>query len=127
MSDSAPELIYVYLPESIGPMDRGDKYEEPIIDELERLRLGEVSGAGCSLGDPRPDGTRQIEYCGIDVDTDDLAGTRAALRSLLPKLGCPGGTQLHYTAEGKRLQDEYDGSDWSLDNHRTMLHPGFGI
>ena len=115
MSNSEPELVYVFLPESIGPMDRGDKYEEPIIDELERLGLGEVSGAGTALGDEGPDGKRPIESCGIDVDTHDVAATRAALRELLPKLGCPPGTQLHYLASGKELRDEYDGADWALE------------
>ncbi len=118
MSDSEPELIYVFLPEALGPMDRGDKYEDPIIDELERLGLGEVSGAGTSLGEERPDGTRPIVACGIDVETDDVAATRAALRSLLPKLGCPSGTQLHYSISGKALQDEYDGADWGLETGR---------
>jgi hypothetical protein len=127
MASSPPELVYVYLPESLMPLDRGDKYEEPIIEELERLGLGEVSGAGSSLGDPQPDGTRLIEYCGIDVDTDHVDATRDALRALLPKLGCPAGTQLHYRADETPLQDEYDGSGWALDQHRSMLHPGFGI
>lgn len=127
MTDSEPELVYVFLPEGLGPIDRGDKYEDPIIDELERLGLGEVSGGGSSLGDPRPDGTRPIESCGIDVDTDDVEATRAALRELLPKLGCPKGTQLHYSVSDKPLQDEYDGAGWALDQDRTMLHPGFGV
>ena len=127
MTSSEPELVYVFLPESLGPIDRGDKYEEPIIEELERLGLGEVSGAGSLLSDERADGTRGIESCGIDVDTDDVEATRATLRSLLPTLGCPAGTQLHYTVSGKRLQDEYDGSGWTLDQDRTTLHPGFGI
>ena len=116
MSNSEPELVYVFLPEAIGPMDRGDKYEEPIIDELERLGLGEVSGAGTSLGDEGPDGRRPIVSCGIDVDTNDVAATRAALRTLLPKLGCPQGTQLHYELSGKVHQDEFDGENWSLEN-----------
>ena len=118
MSNSEPELVYVFLPEAIGPMDRGDKYEEPIIDELERLGLGEVSGAGTELGDEGPDGRRPILSCGIDVDTNDVAATRAALRDLLPKLGCPKGTQLQYSMSGKALQDEYDGADWALENDR---------
>ena len=114
MTSSEPELVYVFLPESLGPIDRGDKYEDPIIDELERLGLGEVSGGGSALGDLRPDGTRLIESCGIDVDTDDPEATREALRALLPKLGCPKGTQLHYRIADKPLQDEYDGTNWTL-------------
>ena len=119
MSGSEPELVYVFLPEALGPIDRGDKYEDPIIDELERLGLGEVSGAGTMLGEERPDGTRPIVSCGIDVDTHDVAATRAALREFLPKLGCPAGTQLQYTAEGRELQDEYDGADWALEKARA--------
>lgn len=126
MNSSEPDLVYVFLPESLGPIDRGDKYEDPIIDELERLGLGEVSGGGSSLGDPRPDGTRLIEFCGIDVDTHDVDATREMLRALLPSLGCPEGTQLHYRAADKPMQDEYDGSSWMQARERTMLHPGFG-
>jgi hypothetical protein len=118
MDNVDPELIYIHVPESIGPIDRGDKYEEPIIEELERLGLGEVSGAGTALGEPRPDGTRPIESCGIDVDTHDVDATRDALRALLPTLGCPAGTQLHYRAEDKELNDEFDGSAWALGQER---------
>ena len=127
MAASEPELVYIFLPDPLGPIDRGDKYEDPIIDELERLGLGEVSGGGSSLGDPRPDGTRPIEFCGIDVDTHDVDATREMLRTLLPGLGAPEGTQLHYRAADKPLQDEYDGSSWTLERERTMMHPGFGI
>ena len=115
MTSSEPELIFIFLPESIGPIDRGEKYEDPIIDELERLGLGEVSGAGTSLGDERPDRTRPIESCGIDVDTHDVNATREVLRAFLPKLGCPKGTQLQFSVSGQLMQDEYDGTDWMLD------------
>lgn len=121
-----PELVYVFLPESLGPIDRGDKYEEPIIEELERSGLGEVSGGGSLLGDELPDGRRLVESCGIDVDTDDPEAARASLRALLPTLGCPKGTQLHYRIAGKPFQDEYDGTAWALNKERTVLHPGFG-
>ena len=127
MLSSDPDLVYVFLPDPLGPIDRGDKYEDPIIDELERLGLGEVSGGGSSLGDQRPDGTRPIESCGIDVDTDDIEATREALRALLPTLGCPKGAQLHYRLADKPLQDEYDGKSWTLGEDRTVLHPGFGV
>jgi hypothetical protein len=124
MTDTDPELVYVFLPEALGPIDRGDKYEDPMIDELERLGLGEVSGAGTMLSDEAPDGTRQVEACGIDVDTDDVEATRAALRTLLPGLGCPKGTQLQYSVSGRQLQDEYNGTDWSLGNDSTMFEAG---
>ena len=127
MSNSEPELIYVYLPESLGPIDRGDKYEDPIIDELERSGLGEVSGGGSSLGEPRPDGTRLIESCGIDIDTHDSTAARELLRELLPKLGCPKGTRLQYTQSDRPLQDEFDGTGWALEREAAPPDPGLGI
>jgi hypothetical protein len=108
-------------------MSRGELFEDPLDEELQRRGLGEVSGGGSSLGDELPDGTRPIEFCGIDVDTHDVDGTRAVLRELLPKLGCPAGTQLHYRAEDQPLQDEFDGSMWTLNRRRSMLHPAFEI
>ena len=127
MDNAEPELIYIFLPEALGPMDRGDKYEDPIIDELERLGLGEVSGAGTALGDEGPDGRRPIVSCGIDVDTNDVAATRSALRDLLPRLGCPKGTQLQYEVSGQLLQDEYDGAEWALESEAAPDSAGSGI
>ena len=108
------ELIFVYVPESIGPIDRGDKYEDPLDDELRLRSLGSVSGAGTELGEPREDGTRDILSCGIDVDATDVGAARALLREQLPILGCPAGTLLQYDEGDQALQDEYDGSDWRL-------------
>jgi hypothetical protein len=119
MAGSDPELIFVFIPEPLGPMDRGDKYEDPIIDELERLGLGEVTGGGTAMRDEGPDGRRAIESCGIDVETDKLEETRAALRNLLPTLGCPPGTQLQFTLSDRELQDEYDGAGWKMEQERS--------
>jgi hypothetical protein len=115
MTNAEPELVYIFLPEPLGPIDRGDKYEDPIADELERLGLGEVTGAGTGLGEERADGSRPIESCGIDVETHDAEATRAALRGLLEKLGCPAGTHLEYESCGKIVKDEFDGTDWALE------------
>ena len=120
------ELIYIYLPESLGPIDRGERYEDPIDDELQLRSLGCVSGGGSLLSDELPDGRREIVHCGIDVDAVHVDAVRELLREQLPLLGCPAGTQLHYTEGETPFQDEYDGSDWVLGKPRTMMHPGFG-
>lgn len=119
MTDSEPQTLYVFLPEPLGPIDRGDKYEDPIIDELERLGLGEVTGGGTGMGEELPDGRREIQSCGIDVETTNADAARAALRELLPKLGCPPGTQLQYSLADRALQDEYDGQSWRTEQERT--------
>ena len=121
-----PIFVYVKIPESIGPMDRGDKYEDPLDECLARSALGEISGGGTQLGDERPDGTRPIEFCGIDVDVTDLPKALALLRSELKSLGAPDGTEIHYTVDGVQLQDELRCGDWKLAQLRTLFRPGFG-
>ena len=118
------QFIYVRIPGHIEPIERGDIEDriEPALDEL-----GEISGGGSLLGDPRPDGSRPIEFCGIDIDTTDRDAVLTVLRGLLPTLGMPAGTELQYTCAGARLRDIHDGSGWSVRQPRTELHPGFGI
>jgi hypothetical protein len=62
------KFIYIKIPGNIGPHDRGELFEDKIDPVLEKEGLGSVSGGGSSLGDERPDGTRVVEFCGIDVD-----------------------------------------------------------
>ena len=120
-------FIYVKIPDGIGPLDRGEKYEDPLELKLSGAGLGHVSGGGSQLGDPRSDGSRPIEFCGLDIDATDLAKARALLRFELPLLGAPDGTELHYTIGETRLQDSYSQGKWTLQMPRTLLHPGFGI
>lgn len=119
-------FVYVKIPEDIEPMDRGDKYEDPIDAKLKALGLGEVSGGGSQLGEKRPDGSQGIEFCGIDVDATDLDGALALLREALPSLGVPRGTELHYARGETRLRDVFEGGTWTVGVPRTFLHPGFG-
>lgn len=120
-------FVYVMLPESLMPLERGDKYEDPIEATLSELGLGEVTGGGSQLGDQQSDGTRLIEFCGIDVELIDLDRGRAILRNRLVELGAPYGTELHFTRDGDKLQDELYLDGWVVNQPRTSLHPGFGI
>jgi hypothetical protein len=120
------ELIYIMLPEPLQPTDRGTKYEDPLDAELRLAKLGYVSGGGSSLSEEVPDGTREIEWCGIDVDTTDVDQARALLRQNLPELGCLKGSALQFRKGDIPLQDEFDGVGWQLDLPRTQMHPGFG-
>lgn len=121
------ELIYIMLPEPLEPVERSEKYADPLDAELRLTGLGYVSGGGSSLSDELPDGTREIESCGIDVDTMHVDDARALLRDHLPELGCRKGTTLQFRKDDKPLQDQFDGSSWELDMPRTDMHPGFGI
>lgn len=120
------QFIYVKIPGHIEPIERGE-IEDRIEPLLQEARLGEISGGGSQLGDARPDGTRPIEFCGIDIDAIDRNAALELLRSLLPTLNVPAGTELHYTRQGIRLLDRYLANGWELELSRTQLHPGFDI
>ena len=120
-------FVYISLPGNIQPMARGAQYEDRIESELACRGLGGVSGGGSLLSEPRPDGSRVVESCGIDVDVVDLAAALAVLHDLLPQLGAPHGSELHYTRQGVRLLDRLSGTGWQQGQARTTLHPGFGV
>lgn len=127
INDRPTYLIYVKLPEPLPPIDRGARYEDPLEAELQLADLGFVSGGGSSLSDELPDGSRKIEYCGIDVDAYDVDAARELLRRHLPDLGCVDGTQLCYRDDADvPLSDVYRGGEWLLAKPRAELHPGFG-
>lgn len=121
------QFIYIKIPDAIQPSDRAALFENPIDDALQSKGLGHVSGGGSLLGELRPDGTRVITFCGIDVDTTDRDAVLAILRRLLTDLGAPLHTELHYTAGGEKLQDRFLGADWSTAETREFLHPAFDI
>ena len=121
------QFVYVKIPAAVQPIDRGTMFEDPIDAALEPYGLGHVSGGGSLLGDALPDGTRSIEFCGIDIDTTDRDAVLQILRELLPSLGIPLATELQYTSAGARLQDRFLGSDWAIGDPRESLHPGFDI
>lgn len=120
-------FIYVKLPGNLMPIDRGALYEDPIEKALSADNLGTVSGGGSSLGDALPDGSRIVEFSGIDIDTDQPAQTLELLRDLLQKLDAPEGTELHYTRGSSKLQDQLAVTGWCTEQQRTFLHPGFGV
>lgn len=126
MNDFDPEhFVYVKTLDPVGPTDRGREYEDALEEMLAARGLGEISGGGSQLGENEPDGTPTIAFCGIDIDASDREAVVALLRDRLPSLGAPVGTEIHYTSEGERLQDELRSSGWATGLPRTFLHPYF--
>ncbi|WP_326523661.1 hypothetical protein [Sphingomonas sp.] len=110
----ADHLVYVRIPAPIDPEARGATYEDPLDAELRLAGLGCVSGGGTGLSDLDASGHREIEYCGVDIDTQNVGATRDLLRHHLPLLGCPAGTAIEYDHAGSYLRDIFDGNDWRL-------------
>ena len=112
MNDAEEHFIYVRLPLAIGPLERGDIFEDPLDEVLHSAGIGAVTGGGTALSEAGPDGTRHIEYCGLDVDVSNLDAALAVLRAELPKLGAPDGTQIEYSRDGNQFKDVLTGGKW---------------
>jgi hypothetical protein len=126
VSDFDPErFVYVKIQDSVGPLERGDKYEDELQELLTDRGLGEITGGGSQLGEDNPDGTPTIAFCGLDIDAADRDAVVALLRERLPSLGAPAGTEVHYTASGAKLQDVLRRTGWVVGLSRTFLHPYF--
>jgi hypothetical protein len=95
-----PLFVYIKIPADLGPMDRGEQFEDPLQDALEKERLGTITGGGSQLSHPDEDGHRTVEYCGIDVDLYDAVNGLQLLRRELKRLQAPSDTMLLYELEG---------------------------
>ena len=99
------QFVFVRIPEQIQPLDRGDKYEDPLDTALMKAGVGEITGGGSSLFHPDEDGKRTIEWVGIDVDLTDFDGGMAVLKRELLRLGAPKGTVLEYSRSGQKHEE----------------------
>ena len=80
-------MFYVRLPAPLQPLERGERFEDPLHEALTTAGLGEVAGGGSQLGE---DDT--IIYCGLDVVVNDRDRGLELIRSMMRKLGAPDGT-----------------------------------
>ncbi len=126
MNDFDPaRFVYVKIQDPVGPLDRVDKYEDELQALLTDCGLGEITGGGSQLGENSADGSPTIAFCGVDIAAVDREAVVALLRVQLPSLGAPEGTEIHYTANGVKLQDEFRRSGWVIGQPRDLLHPYF--
>lgn len=92
-------FVFVRITESILPIARGEKYEDPLDDALRKEGIGAVTGAGTALGS---DG--KVESVGLDIVVLDLPRSIPFIRKKLTALGAPRGSTLEYKLDGKTVQ-----------------------
>jgi hypothetical protein len=95
----------VRIPESLMPLDRGSKYEDPLDAALKAANPGEVTGGGSELGAPGAEGKRGIEWVGLDVEIADIERGIPFLRSELTRLGAPASTVLEFIRAGSKVEE----------------------
>lgn len=98
-------FVFVRVPEPLEALERAAKYEDPLNAALEKSGLGEVTGGGASMGPPNPDGSREIDWIGIDVELIDLDRGIGPLKQELIRLGVPKLTVLEYERDGKLVEE----------------------
>ncbi len=84
-AERGQHFFYVLIPEPLGPMDRGEKYEDPLADALGEL--GEVTGGGSQLGDGDA-----IAFCGLDLVVNHRERGLKVIRECLRSCGAPADT-----------------------------------
>ena len=90
-----PHLVIATLTESIGPIERGERYADPLGRELQAAGLGDVTGGGTQL-----DAAREVAFVDLELALADLEGALTLVRSTLVRLGAPRGSVLSFTRDG---------------------------
>jgi hypothetical protein len=103
-------FVFVRIPEPLQPVERGDRYEDPLHEALQRGGHGEVTGGGSSLSAPDASGQRRVEWVGLDVELVHLARDLPVLKSELVRLGAPRGTVLEYERDGAKVEEPLVGA-----------------
>ena len=101
-----PLFVYIKIPADMKPMDRGDLFEDPLQEALEKDGLGTITGGGSQLLE---EDSNKIDFCGIDVDLYEAAQGLELLRREMIRLNAPPGTVLIY---------ELNGHEWEEPVHR---------
>ena len=94
-----PIFAYAHVNARIMPLERGDRYEDPLSEALEQNGLGEVTGGGTMQSREG-----EIEYCGIDIDLTDVAKGVPFVCEFLTRCGAPKGSKLQYEDEAGRQE-----------------------
>ena len=101
-----PIFAYAQLNARIMPLDRGERYEEPLERVLAENGFGEVTGGGTMQ---TKEG--EIEYCGIDIDLFDVHRGVPFICDFLTQRGAPRGSKLQYENEGERIEVSFGAAE----------------
>jgi hypothetical protein len=88
--------VVARITESIQPVARGAKYEDPLDAVLQRRGLGHVTGGGSQLNE-----RSEIADVELDMILADLEDALALARTTLLALGAPPGSTLHFLRDGR--------------------------
>jgi hypothetical protein len=102
MSGKYENLVIACLHEYIEPMDRGDRYEDPLSERLQQENIGEVTGGGSQM-----DENFKIKYVELEIYLANLDGAVTRLLAILEEIGAPKGSELIYHKDDKEQRIKF--------------------
>ena len=90
-----PHTVIARLPEHIEPLDRGQRYEDPLNEALAARELGMLTGGGTHL---TPES--EIGYVDLEIALANLNGALDVVKQILEAQGAPVGSQLLFRRKG---------------------------
>ena len=84
-----PVTIVARLYEHVEPIDRGERYEDPLDDALKGAGLGTVTGGGSQLGE-----LGEIEFADVEIEVANVNAALPVIIEHLERSGAPVGSEL---------------------------------
>ena len=84
-----PVMIVARLYEHVEPIDRGERYEDPLDDALKGAGLGTVTGGGSQLGE-----LGEIEFADVEIEVANVDAALPVIIEHMERAGAPVGSEL---------------------------------
>jgi hypothetical protein len=95
-------FVEVTIWEPILPLDRGERYEDPLATALHEHGLGEVTGGGTRLT-----AEKEISLINIDLDLANLDVAVPLVKKVLVSARAPAGSELRYQRGGQEIVETF--------------------
>ena len=87
-----PSLV-INIPGAVMPLDRGERFEDPLWDAFESEGVeATITGGGSSVEEVN--GRRVVTSCDIDLNVEDVDKALPVIRRVLIARGAPPGTTI---------------------------------
>ena len=97
---NSPHFVVARLYEHVEPIDRGERYEDPLQSVLESRGIGRVTGGGSQLNE-----LGGIEFADIEIELADLDDSLSTVADTLEAAGAPVGAELIHAADNRILRE----------------------
>ena len=95
-----PHAVLARLYEHIEPIDRGERYEDPLQAVLDEAKIGHVTGGGSQMNE-----LGVIDYADIEIELATLDDGLRIVSEALEKCGAPQGSELIDLGDSRVLRE----------------------